>query len=69
MQTLETMDMGKPFQYAIGDVHFAADILRYQAGMADKICGKTQPVDGDFFSYTRLEPVGVVGAIIPVCVP
>lgn len=39
--------------------------LRYFAGWADKITGKTIPVDGDFFAYTLHEPVGVVGAIIP----
>jgi hypothetical protein len=28
--------------------------------------GKVLPIAGDFFSYTRREPVGVVGQIIPV---
>ena len=28
--------------------------------------GKVLPISGDFFSYTRREPVGVVGQIIPV---
>jgi acyl-CoA reductase-like NAD-dependent aldehyde dehydrogenase len=28
--------------------------------------GKVLPVGGDFFSYTRREPIGVVGQIIPV---
>jgi acyl-CoA reductase-like NAD-dependent aldehyde dehydrogenase len=28
--------------------------------------GKVLPVAGDFFSYTRREPVGIVGQIIPV---
>jgi hypothetical protein len=38
----------------------------YYAGWADKYHGKTIPIDGDFFSYTRHEPVGVCGQIIPV---
>jgi acyl-CoA reductase-like NAD-dependent aldehyde dehydrogenase len=38
---------------------------RYYAGWADKNHGKTIPVGGDFFTYTRHEPVGVVGQIIP----
>src|ERR1700740_2117402 len=38
---------------------------RYYAGWADKIHGKTIPVEGSFFCYTRHEPVGVVGQIIP----
>jgi retinal dehydrogenase len=52
--------------FALGDVGGAVKELRYCAGWADKICGTTNPVDGDFFTYTRLEPVGVCGAILPV---
>jgi len=37
----------------------------YYAGWADKVQGKTIPVAGDYFCYTRDEPVGVVGQIIP----
>lgn len=39
--------------------------LRYYAGWADKNHGKTIPMDGDYFSYTRHEPVGVCAQIIP----
>lgn len=39
--------------------------LRYYAGWADKYHGKTIPMDGDFFAYTRHEPVGVCAQIIP----
>lgn len=35
------------------------------AGFADKNHGKTIPIDGDYFCYTRHEPVGVCGQIIP----
>uniref|UniRef100_A0ACB8E5E1 Uncharacterized protein n=1 Tax=Sphaerodactylus townsendi TaxID=933632 RepID=A0ACB8E5E1_9SAUR len=38
---------------------------RYYAGWADKIHGTTIPVDGDYFTFTRHEPVGVCGQIIP----
>ena len=38
---------------------------RYYAGWADKNHGKQIPVDGPFLSYTRHEPVGVCGQIIP----
>src|SRR5207244_5127807 len=34
-------------------------------GWADKNHGKTIPVSGNYFCYTRHEPVGVVGQIIP----
>ena len=40
-------------------------MLRYYAGWADKIQGKTIPIDGSYFCYTRHEPVGVIGQIIP----
>src|SRR5205085_888053 len=48
-----------------GDVKLTIACYRYYAGWADKIQGKTIPIDGSFFCYTRLEPVGVVGQIIP----
>jgi len=63
--TLECLDSGKPFHAAAGEIAGCAKSLRYYAGIADKICGKTIPVDGDYFTYTRIEPVGVVGAILP----
>jgi aldehyde dehydrogenase (NAD+) len=63
---LESLDNGKPVSVAKAvDVAGAAGCYRYFAGWADKVHGKTIPIDGDFFCYTRLEPVGVVGQIIP----
>jgi acyl-CoA reductase-like NAD-dependent aldehyde dehydrogenase len=63
---LETLDNGKPYTDAYGiDLPAVIDVLRYYAGWADKIQGKTIPVDGPFFAYTRHEPVGIVGQIIP----
>ena len=41
------------------------DCFRYYAGWADKIHGQTIPVRGNYFCYTRREPVGVCGQIIP----
>uniref|UniRef100_A0A8B9JT72 Aldehyde dehydrogenase 2 family member, tandem duplicate 2 n=1 Tax=Astyanax mexicanus TaxID=7994 RepID=A0A8B9JT72_ASTMX len=66
---LETLDNGKPFSVAYSvDVPMVVKCLRYYAGWADKWEGKTVPIDGDFFCYTRHEPVGVCGQIIPVSV-
>jgi aldehyde dehydrogenase (NAD+) len=63
---LESLDNGKPFSIAKRvDVAKSVACYRYFAGWADKIQGKTIPIDGDFFCYTRHEPVGVVGQIIP----
>lgn len=64
---LETLDNGKAFapHGSLGDIFFSAQVFRYYAGWADKICGKTIPSNGKVFSYTRHEPVGVCGSIIP----
>uniref|UniRef100_A0A673XBH8 aldehyde dehydrogenase (NAD(+)) n=1 Tax=Salmo trutta TaxID=8032 RepID=A0A673XBH8_SALTR len=63
---LETLDNGKPYavSYSV-DVPMVVKCLRYCAGWADKWEGKTIPIDGDFFCYTRHEPIGVCGQIIP----
>ncbi|HUO31516.1 MAG TPA: aldehyde dehydrogenase family protein [Bryobacteraceae bacterium] len=63
---LESLDNGKPVTVARAvDVPATVACYRYFAGWADKIQGKTIPIDGEFFCYTRHEPVGVVGQIIP----
>ncbi|KAL8618868.1 Aldehyde dehydrogenase [Nucella lapillus] len=62
---IETLDNGKPFLDSVDDVKAAIDVFRYYAGWCDKIGGRTIPVDGSFFSYTRHEPIGVCGQIIP----
>ena len=62
---LDTLDNGKTFTSAKVDVEQAISTLEYYAGMADKIHGDTIPADGSVMCYTRLEPVGVVGQIIP----
>jgi aldehyde dehydrogenase (NAD+) len=63
---LEALDNGKPVSVARRvDVAKTIACYRYFAGWADKVQGKTIPIDGDYFCYTRCEPVGVVGQIIP----
>ena len=63
---LETLDNGKPLSIAKAvDVAKTVACYRYFAGWADKVQGKTIRIDGDFFCYTRHEPIGVVGQIIP----
>ncbi len=63
---LETLDNGKPISDArAADLPLAIDCLRYYAGWADKLTGDTIPIRGNYFCYTRREPVGVAGQIIP----
>ena len=66
LAALESLDNGKPYSVARAvDVAKTVACYRYFAGWADKVQGKTIPVNGDYFCYTRHEPVGVVGQIIP----
>ncbi len=68
---LESLDNGKPLSVArAADIPLAIDLFRYMAGWATKIEGNTIPIStktkrNEFFAYTRREPVGVVGQIIP----
>jgi aldehyde dehydrogenase (NAD+) len=66
LAALESLDNGKPYRDALNaDLPLAVKCYRYYAGWADKNHGKTIPVEGNYFCYTRHEPVGVVGQIIP----
>ncbi len=63
---LESLDNGKPVSVARAvDVIKTVACYRYFAGWADKVHGKTIPIDGEFLCYTRHEPMGVVGQIVP----
>ncbi|KYC40567.1 betaine-aldehyde dehydrogenase [Scytonema hofmannii PCC 7110] len=63
---LETLDNGKPISESMNaDLPLVIACYRYFAGWADKVQGKTIPINGPYFCYTRHEPVGVVGQIIP----
>lgn len=65
LANLESLDNGKSFEWSVFDINCAISTFRYYAGYADKIHGNTIPADGPFMSFTRREPVGVVGQIIP----
>lgn len=69
---LESLDNGKSFAAARhGDIPFAADTIRYMAGLARSLHGETVPLSAPFqpgqrfLAYTVKEPIGVVGQIIP----
>ncbi|GFF22791.1 aldehyde dehydrogenase [Aspergillus udagawae] len=62
---IEALDNGKAFQFAKGDVTLSANCIRYYGGWADKIVGQTIDTDPGSLTYTRHEPVGVCGQIIP----
>ena len=62
---IEALDNGKSFTMALGDIANAAACLRYYGGWADKVHGKVIDTDPETLTYTRHEPVGVCGQIIP----
>jgi phenylacetaldehyde dehydrogenase len=69
---LEVLDNGMPRMVAHYSIaKFGADFIRYYGGWCTKILGETIPVspqdaqNGESLTYTRREPIGVVGAIIP----
>jgi aldehyde dehydrogenase (NAD+) len=62
---LESLDTGKPLDVARGEVERAIEYFEYYAGVTRSIEGKQFPYDSESLIYTRREPYGVVGAIIP----
>ncbi|MED3553475.1 aldehyde dehydrogenase family protein [Cytobacillus praedii] len=63
---IDSLDNGKPLRDLLeNDIPNAIGQFEYYAGWATKIVGQTIPVSGPYFNYTRHEPVGVVGQIIP----
>lgn len=63
---LEAMDVGKPYQHAVGsDIPRAAHNLRFFADFVEKQGDEAYPMDENFLNYTRYEPVGVAGLITP----
>jgi len=69
---LESLNNGKLISVArVADVPLSADIFHYMAGWCSKIEGKTIPLSvpytpgARYHAYTRPEPIGVVGQIIP----
>ncbi|MER8751842.1 aldehyde dehydrogenase family protein [Mesorhizobium sp. M1050] len=63
----DTTDMGMPIVRTLANKNRVLGMLRFYAGMATAIHGHTigNSLPGEIVSYTRKEPVGVVGAIIP----
>lgn len=65
LANMESLDNGKTLMFATYDIYSTINCLRYYAGLADKNHGNTIPADGNFLTYTKKEPIGVVGQIIP----
>lgn len=63
---IDSLDNGKPIHEVLeNDIPNAIGQFRYFSGWSTKLTGQTIPVSELSFNYTRREPVGVVGQIIP----
>lgn len=62
---LECLDTGKPISQARGEVEGALDTLEYYASICRSQEGRQISASDDLHLYTRKEPYGVVGQIIP----
>lgn len=63
---LEVRDNGKLFAEMFGQLSYVPEWFYYYGGLADKIEGTVIPLDKKgYFTYTRKEPIGVVGIITP----
>lgn len=65
LTAVESLDNGKNLAQAKADVTNAAGCLRYYGGWADKIHGKVIDTQPGTLNFTRQEPIGVCGQIIP----
>jgi acyl-CoA reductase-like NAD-dependent aldehyde dehydrogenase len=63
---LETLDMGKPIQYALAvDVPATARTIAWYAEAVDKVYDEIAPTPDSALALITREPVGVVGVIVP----
>ena len=66
---LGTAETGRPLRESRHFVKNGAKYLDYYAGLTDKIEGESIPLGEGYVDYTRLEPLGITGQIIPWNVP
>jgi gamma-glutamyl-gamma-aminobutyraldehyde dehydrogenase len=63
---LDSLDMGKPVEDALGvDVPAAAGVFQWYAEAADKLYDEIAPTGADGLALVTREPLGVVGAVVP----
>ncbi len=62
---IETRDNGKIIVDTVVEVPACAQMWWYHAGAADKLHGDTIEISPQSFNFTRREPIGVIGVIIP----
>jgi aldehyde dehydrogenase (NAD+) len=62
---IEAIETGKPSWLAEWEIEYAAQYYEYYGGLVNVPHGETIDLGAGYHSYTRREPLGVVGVIIP----
>lgn len=62
---MDCLEMGKTISDALGDVAVASGFFRFYAEALDKVTSPVVPSADDCLAFNLLEPVGVIGAIVP----
>jgi acyl-CoA reductase-like NAD-dependent aldehyde dehydrogenase len=63
---LETLDMGKPIQYALAvDVPSTARTIAWYAEAVDKVYDEIAPTPSNSLALITREPMGVIGCVVP----
>lgn len=65
LASIESLDNGKSMRNSRGDVALVSKYIRHCAGWADKVYGRVIDTGASHFSYSKREPIGVCGQIIP----
>ncbi len=66
---IESRDNGRAIRESRGDIGLHAQYYHWFASLADKLSGRTIPIDDSVHAFTSRLPVGVIGTITPWNVP
>jgi len=69
LAAMESRETGKPAKQVPGELETTARYFEFYAGLVNVNHGETINVGSGYHAYTRREPFGVVGAILPWNVP
>lgn len=69
LANIESRDNGRAIRESRGDIGLHSQYYHWFASLADKLSGRTIPMDDSVHAFTTREPAGVVGTITPWNVP
>jgi aldehyde dehydrogenase (NAD+) len=65
LAALEAEDTGKPVRQAMGEIEVAAQYFELYGGLVNVAHGESIDLGANYHAFTRREPFGVVGVILP----